>query len=83
MFARMPLLARNAKQISDGKCGKSDAKYTAIHFLFFVFCKHFMLLRDKCIASFTFRKFSNGSTSPRLTCGYTILWGIICSTTFT
>ncbi len=31
----------------------------------------------------TLKEFSNCSTRPRLTCGYTVLWWILCSTTFT
>ncbi len=40
---------RNAKK-KTRNAKKSGTKYTAINFLFFAFCVHFMLFRDKCIA---------------------------------
>ncbi len=47
-FAWMVTLAQNA-----AKHEESDAKYLAIHSLFFTFCDCFVLFRDKCIFCFT------------------------------
>ncbi len=37
-------------EMPKAKKGTQNAKYPAIHFLFFVFCAHFHIFRDKCVA---------------------------------
>ncbi len=45
--------AKCEKQKKGCKMWKSDAKYLAIHFLFFAFCDCFHIFRNKCIADLT------------------------------